>query len=91
MHRPLVGTIRLRFAIEREHGKHEHLVVAPSERGEVLTHATTVKPFVTKYAQSVFGRERTTLDTAWPGDVIGLANANALRPGDTLYRDVPVQ
>jgi peptide chain release factor 3 len=61
------------------------------ERGEVLTHATTGKPFVTKYAQSVFGRERSTLDTAWPGDVIGLANANALRPGDTLYRDIPVQ
>jgi peptide chain release factor 3 len=61
------------------------------ERGEVLTHATTGKPFVTKYAQSVFGRERSTLDTAWPGDVIGLANANVLRPGDTLYRDVPVQ
>lgn len=61
------------------------------ERGDVLTHATTGKPFVTKYAQSVFGRERSTLDTAWPGDVIGLANANALRPGDTLYQEVPVQ
>ena len=33
----------------------------------------------------------TTLDDAWPGDVIGLANAAALRPGDTLYRDEPVQ
>jgi peptide chain release factor 3 len=61
------------------------------ERGEVLTHASTGKPFVTKYAQSVFGQQRATLDTAWPGDVIGLANAAALRPGDTLYRDVPVQ
>ncbi|BBZ03874.1 peptide chain release factor 3 [Mycolicibacterium chitae] len=61
------------------------------ERGEVLTHAGTGKPFVTKYAQSVFGQQRATLDTAWPGDVIGLANAAALRPGDTLYRDVPVQ
>jgi peptide chain release factor 3 len=60
------------------------------DRGDVLTHAATGKPFVTKYAQSVFGRERTTLDSAWPGDVIGLANANVLRPGDTLYRDVPV-
>ncbi|MDY6996427.1 MAG: peptide chain release factor 3 [Actinomycetota bacterium] len=60
------------------------------ERGEVLTHAATGKPFVTKYAQSVFGQQRSTLDTAWPGDVIGLANAAALRPGDTLYRDVPV-
>ena len=24
-------------------------------------------------------------------DVIGLANAAALRPGDTLFRDVPVE
>lgn len=61
------------------------------ERGDVLTHAATGKPFVTKYAQSVFGQQRSTLDTAWPGDVIGLANAAALRPGDTLYCDVPVQ
>ncbi|MGE2834077.1 peptide chain release factor 3 [Mycobacterium sp. SMC-4] len=61
------------------------------ERGDVLTHAATGKPFVTKYAQSVFGQQRSTLDTAWPGDVIGLANAAALRPGDTLYQDVAVQ
>jgi peptide chain release factor 3 len=61
------------------------------EGGEVLTHAATGKPFVTKHAQSVFGQQRATLDTAWPGDVIGLANAAALRPGDTLYRDVPAQ
>ena len=60
------------------------------ERGDVLIHAATGKPFVTKYAQSVFGQQRSTLDSAWPGDVIGLANAAALRPGDTLYRDVPV-
>ncbi|MHA3022941.1 peptide chain release factor 3 [Mycobacterium sp. BMJ-28] len=60
------------------------------ERGEVLTHAGTGKPFVTKYAQSVFGQQRSTLENAWPGDVIGLANAGALRPGDTLYVDVPV-
>lgn len=59
-------------------------------RGDVLTHAGTGKPFATKYAQSVFGQQRATLDTAWPGDVIGLSNATALRPGDTLYRDVAV-
>jgi peptide chain release factor 3 len=61
------------------------------ERGDVLTHAATGKPFVTKYAQSVFGQNRSTLDSAWPGDVIGLANAATLRPGDTLFRDVPVR
>ncbi len=60
------------------------------ERGMVLTHAATGRPFATKYAQAMFGQERETLETAFPGDVIGLVNATALRPGDTLYADAPV-
>jgi peptide chain release factor 3 len=60
------------------------------ERGMVVTHAATGRPFVTKYAQAVFGRERATIDTAYPGDVVGLVNASALRVGDTLYADEPV-
>jgi len=59
------------------------------ERGMVVTNATTGKPFATKYAQQVFGRERTTLDVAYPGDVIGLINASALRVGDTLHAGKP--
>ena len=57
------------------------------ERGMVVTHAATGWPFTTKYAHSVFGRERTTLEQAFPGDVIGLVNAGTLRAGDTLYSD----
>jgi peptide chain release factor 3 len=34
------------------------------ERGMVTTHEPTGRPFVTKYAQAVFGRERTTLESA---------------------------
>jgi peptide chain release factor 3 len=60
------------------------------ERGMVLTHAATRRPFATKYAQAMFGQERETVETAFPGDVIGLVNATALRPGDTLYADEPV-
>jgi peptide chain release factor 3 len=60
------------------------------ERGMVLTHAATGRPFATKYAQAMFGQERETVETAFPGDVIGLVNATALRPGDTLYADEPV-
>src|SRR5208282_6483232 len=60
------------------------------ERGMVLTHAATGRPFATKYAQAMFGQERETVEVAYPGDVIGLVNATALRPGDTLYADVPV-
>ncbi len=59
------------------------------ERGMVVTNATTGKPFATKYVQQVFGQQRSTLDTAFPGDVIGLVNATALRVGDTLYADKP--
>jgi len=57
------------------------------ERGAVLTHAATGKAFATKYAQSMFGRDRETVDVAYPGDIVGLVNASALRPGDTLYAD----
>ncbi|MDQ2723220.1 MAG: peptide chain release factor 3, partial [Actinomycetota bacterium] len=61
------------------------------ERGMVVTNAANGKPFTTKYAQSVFGRERSTVDTAFPGDVVGLVNALTLRPGDTLYTEQPVR
>ena len=61
------------------------------ERGMVLTHAATGKPFATKYAQSVFGSERTTVEESFPGDIVGLVNATALRPGDTLYASEPVE
>ncbi len=60
------------------------------ERGMVLTHAATGRPFATKYAQAMFGQDSQTLDVAYPGDVIGLVNATALRPGDTLYDTMPV-
>ncbi|NMN96638.1 peptide chain release factor 3 [Nocardiaceae bacterium YC2-7] len=61
------------------------------ERGMVVTHAQTGKPFATKYALTVFGRERTTVDNAYPGDVVGLVNATALAPGHTLYVDRKVE
>jgi len=61
------------------------------DRGMVLTHATTGRPFATKYAQAVRGAQRQTVDTAFPGDVIALVNAQALRVGDTLYAGPKVE
>jgi peptide chain release factor 3 len=53
------------------------------ERGMVVTHGPSGKPFATKYAHSVFGQERETVDEAFPGDVVGL--------GDTLYAGAPIE
>ncbi len=61
------------------------------ERGMVVTHAQTHKPFATKYAHSVFGQERETVEEAWPGDVVGLVNATEVRVGDTLSLDDSVE
>ena len=60
------------------------------ERGMTVTHAATGRPFSTKYAASVFGSDRDTIDQAYPGDVIGLVNATGLRIGDTLHQGEPV-
>jgi peptide chain release factor 3 len=49
--------------------------------------ARTGRSFSTKYAQQVFGSARSGLDEGWPGDVVGLVNASALRMGDTLYAE----
>jgi peptide chain release factor 3 len=56
----------------------------------VVTHAQSGRPFATKYAQAIFGRDRAVIDTAYPGDIVGLVNATALTIGDTIYVDEPV-
>jgi peptide chain release factor 3 len=61
------------------------------ERGMVLTCERTGKPFATKYASTVFGAERSTVEEAFPGDVVGLVNATGLNLGDSLYDGDPVR
>ena len=61
------------------------------DRGMVVTHEPTGKPFTTKYAHSVSGQERETVEQAFPGDVVGLVNANDFRVGDSVYVDDKVQ
>ena len=59
-------------------------------RGMTLVHGPSGRPFSTKYAASIFGSERDTIDVAYPGDVVGLVNAGGLQIGDTLYEAEPV-
>jgi peptide chain release factor 3 len=61
------------------------------QRGMTVTHAASGRPFATKYASTVFGADRETIEEAFPGDVIGLVNASGLGIGDTLYEADPVR
>ncbi|QSB05514.1 peptide chain release factor 3 [Natronoglycomyces albus] len=55
------------------------------ERGMQVTQAESGRTMSTKYAQTMFGSSRDTVEEAWPGDIIGLVNATGLRVGDTIY------
>jgi peptide chain release factor 3 len=61
------------------------------ERGMVVTHGTTGRPIATKYAHQLFGQERETVEEAFPGDIVGLVNANDVRVGDALFAGEPVE
>jgi len=80
--------------MDRAHRDHVAFVRVCSgrfERGMTLTHGPTGRPFSTKYATSLFGSDRRSIDEAFPGDVVGLVNAADLRIGDSLYAGDPIE
>jgi len=86
---PFSGFVfKIQAGMDRQHRDHLAYVRVCSgrfERGMIVTHERTGRPFATKYALSVFGRERDTIEEAFPGDVVGLVNASNLTVGDTLF------
>ena len=60
------------------------------ERGMVLTCTRTGRAITAKFVAETMGQERTTIEEAYAGDVIGLVNAADLRIGDALYASTPV-
>jgi peptide chain release factor 3 len=54
------------------------------ERGMTLVNHRTGRSLSTKHAHQLFGRDRETVDIAYPGDVVGLVNAADLLIGDSL-------
>ena len=61
------------------------------ERGMRTVNARTGRPFAMSYAHELFGQDRTVLDEAYPGDVVGVVNAADLLVGDTLFDGEPVR
>ena len=57
------------------------------ERGMPVTHTRTGDRVRLSSSHKVFGRERETVDTAYPGDVVGIIGRADFRIGDTLAED----
>ena len=55
------------------------------ERGMKVVNARTEKPITLNYASESFGRQRETLEEAFPGDIVGIVNAADLQVGDTVF------
>jgi peptide chain release factor 3 len=91
---PFSGFVfKIQANMDRFHRDHLAFVRVCSgrfERGAVLVHQPSGHQFSTKYAASMFGADRNTVDVAYPGDIVGLVNASELRIGDTLYSAEPV-
>ncbi|MGH7670885.1 MAG: EF-Tu/IF-2/RF-3 family GTPase, partial [Gemmatimonadaceae bacterium] len=54
------------------------------ETGMQVIHGRTGKPMRLAAPQTFMARERTAVEDAWPGDIVGIMDRGALRIGDTL-------
>src|SRR5437899_1998710 len=57
------------------------------ERDMTVVHTRTGKKVRLSSSHKLFGRERETIDEAYPGDVVGLVGHSDFRIGDTLAED----
>src|SRR5487761_2165221 len=57
------------------------------EAGMQVVHERTGKPMRLAAPQTFMARERTAVEEAWPGDIVGVMDRRALRTGDTLSSD----
>lgn len=60
------------------------IVSGTFERGMTAFHPRSNKETKLNYPFQIFGRDRSIIDVAYPGDVIGLTNPGLFRVGDTI-------
>ena len=61
------------------------------ERDMTVTHTRTGRRLRLSSSHKLFGKERETVDEAWPGDIIGLVGHDGFGIGDTLTTDPAIE
>jgi peptide chain release factor 3 len=59
-------------------------------RDMIVTHQQSGRRVRLSSSQKLFGQERSTVDEAWPGDIIGLVGYDQFGIGDTLTEDTGI-
>jgi peptide chain release factor 3 len=60
------------------------------QRNMQVTHAQGGKKMRLAFSHQLFGRERETMDEAWPGDILGVTGQGGFSIGDTLTEDASI-
>ncbi len=63
------------------------IVSGKFDRDMTVTHVRTGREVRLSNASKIFGRERITVDEAWPGDIVGIVGNSLFGIGDTLTTD----
>lgn len=67
------------------------IVSGAFKRDMIVQHPRTGKPVRLSNAQRLFAQERETVDSAWPGDVVGIVGNQDFQIGDTFSEDPTIR
>ncbi len=69
----------------RDHVAFVRVATGCFERGMTLKRSSNGRQLTTKFAHTMLGNERDTVELAYPGDIVGIVSPGGLEIGETLY------
>jgi peptide chain release factor 3 len=75
----------------RDHVAFIRIVSGEFRRDMTVEHPRTGRTVRLSNSQRLFARERETVDSAWPGDVVGIVGNYGFEVGDTLTEDASIR
>ena len=75
----------------RDHVAFVRVATGCFTRGMTLHRSSNGRQLTTKFAHTMLGNERDTVELAYPGDIVGIVSPGGLTIGETLYDGPPAR
>ncbi len=75
----------------RDHVAFVRVASGRFERGMTLRRSSNGRQLTTKFAHTMLGNERDTVELAYPGDIVGIVSPGGLAIGETVYDGPPAE